>query len=152
MPELHEGDLAPEFALTGTDGEVRLSTLLREGPVVVTFYQEDDTPTCRSQLAAFRDDYEVVQELGATLVAISVDSLDAHARFAETLDAPFPLLADDGGDVARAYGVYDETSRRSNRAIFVVGQDGSIARAIPWYNPANPSQYEQVFQALGVDV
>src|SRR5215208_560943 len=124
MLELHEGDQAPEFTLTGTDGEMRLSALLREGPVVVTFYQEDDTPSCRSQLAAFRDDYEVVQALGARLVAITVDSLDAHARCAETLDAPFPLLADEGGAVARAYGVYDEASRRSNRAIFVIGQDG----------------------------
>ena len=143
------GERAPDFALQGTTGEVRLSDLLASGPVVVAFYQEDDTPGCRTQLTAFRDDYDLLGELGGRLVAISTDPLASHHTFAERLSAPFPLLADEGGAVARAYGVYDEEARRAHRAVFVVGPDGTVRLSIPWYSPANPSQFEQVFQAVG---
>ena len=144
------GERAPDFVLPGTEGEVRLSEALKEGAVVVAFYMEDDTPGCRTQLTAFRDDYELVRELGAGVLAISTDSLDSHRGFGERLAPPFPLLADEGGEVASAYGVYDEDARRALRAIFVIDPDGAVRLSIPWYNPANPSQFEEVFRALGL--
>jgi peroxiredoxin Q/BCP len=128
-----EGERAPDFTLPGTDGEVHLADALAGGPVVVAFYQEDDTPACRTQLTAFRDDYDLLRELGARVLAISTDPLPSHQAFAERLAAPFPLLADESGEVARAYGVYDEDERRARRAVFVVGEDGAIRLSIPWY-------------------
>jgi peroxiredoxin Q/BCP len=149
MPELKPGDAAPDFTLPGTAGQVHLADVLKTGPVIVSFYQEDNTPTCSTQLASFRDDYDVVRELGAGLLAISTDSVEAHRRFQASLSPPFPLLADSDGTVARAYGVYDEVSRRARRAVVVIGSDGVIQLALPWYNPSNTAQYEQVFAALG---
>lgn len=150
MPAPGVGERAPDFTLEGTDGPVRLAEALAAGPVVVAFYQEDDTPGCRTQLTAFRDDYDLLRELGARVLAISTDPLDSHRAFAERLAPPFPLLSDEGGAVARAYGVYDEHERRAHRAVFVIGPDGLVRESIPWYNPANPSQFEQVFRALGL--
>jgi peroxiredoxin Q/BCP len=150
MPVPQEGDPAPDFTLPGTQGEVHLADLLAEGPVIVTFYQEDATPTCRTQLAAFRDDFDLVRELGARVVAISTDPPAAHAAFAAQLGAPFPLLSDTDGSVARAYGVYDAEQRRAHRAVFVVGADGRVQLSIPWFSPANPTQYERIFRALGL--
>jgi peroxiredoxin Q/BCP len=150
MTAPREGERAPDFTLPGTEGEVRLSDAITRGPVVVAFYQEDNTPGCQAQLTAFRDDYDLLRELGARVLAISVDPLDAHRTFAERIAPPFPLLADEGGAVARAYGVYDENERRAHRAVFVIGQDGIVRLSIPWYNPTNPSQFEQVFRALGL--
>jgi peroxiredoxin Q/BCP len=143
------GERAPDFELPGTGGPVRLSEVLARGPVVLTFYQEDGTPACQSQLAAFRDDYDVVRELGASVLAVSVDPLSAHEAFAARLRPPFPLLADEDGAVARAYGVYDPEQRRARRAVFVIDRDGTVRLSIPWYNPASADQYEQVFRALG---
>ncbi|MFN8558740.1 MAG: peroxiredoxin [Dehalococcoidia bacterium] len=145
------GDQAPDFALQGTDGAVRLSAALTDGPVVLAFYQEDDTPGCRTQLTAFRDDYDLVRDLGARVLAVSTDTLDSHRVFADRLGPPFPLLADSDGAVARLYGVYDEAERRARRAVFVIGTDGTVRLSIPWYTPGNPSQFEQVFRALGLE-
>lgn len=150
MPAPQPGDVAPSFALPSTEGAVALADALRDGPVVVAFYQEDDTPSCRAQLTAFRDDYDLLREAGARLLAVSTDTEGSHRAFAERLSAPFPLLSDEGGAVARAYGVYDEASRRARRAVFVVGADGRILLSIPWYNPSNPSQFAEVFAALGL--
>lgn len=143
------GERAPDFELPGTEGRVRLSEVLASGPVVLTFYQEDGTPVCQSQLAAFRDDYDVLRELGASVLAVSVDPLSEHQAFAARLRPPFPLLADEDGAVARAYGVYDPEQRRARRAVFVIDRDGTVRLSIPWYNPARADQYEQVFRALG---
>lgn len=145
------GERAPDFTLPGTGGEMRLSQALAEGPVVVAFYMEDDTPGCRTQLAAFRDEYDLLRELGARVLAISTDPLASHRAFAERLAPPFPLLADEGGAAARAYGVYDEDARRAHRAVFVVDREGTVRLSIPWYNPSNPSQFEEVFRALGLE-
>ena len=150
MTQLQPGDPAPDFTLPGTDGPVRLSELLAVGPVVLAFYQEADTPTCRSQLTAFRDDYELLAESGVRLLAISTDPLDVHRAFAGRLAAPFPLLSDVDGAVARAYDVYDEAERRARRALFVIDPDGRVRLAIRHYNPANSAQYESVYRSLGL--
>lgn len=151
MNDLVIGDPAPNFDLPGTTGTVQLSQSLSNGPVVLAFYQEDGTPTCQAQLCAFRDEQELLHELGARVLAISTDTVGAHRAFAGEQGLPFPLLSDVDGSVARAYGVWDAESRRARRAVFVVGADGSVLLALPWYNPANTSQYEQIFRALGLE-
>ncbi len=152
MAELNPGDLAPDFTIESTDGTIRLSDL-RGGKVLLTFYQEDNTPACATQLSSFGEDYEMLESLGARVVAISADDLHAHRSFAEQLGGvPFPLASDPNLAVAQEYGVVDETGKRSRRAAFVVDEDGRIAHAIPWYNPSNFQQYEEIFRALGMDV
>jgi thioredoxin-dependent peroxiredoxin len=149
MPEV--GEHAPDFTLPGTRGLMSLEGALRQGPVVLAFYQEDGTPACQTQLAALRDDHDLLDELGARVLAISTDPLPSHEQFAASLTPPYPLLSDEDGSVARLYGVYDEESRRARRAVFVIDPDGTVQLAIPWYNPSNTSQYEQIFRALGLD-
>ena len=85
------------------------------------------------------------------MVAISADSLESHRRFAEQEGGfPFPLASDEELVVTNLYNVLSDDSRRSRRAVFVIDQDGSIIHAIPYYNPANLDQFQQIFQALGI--
>lgn len=146
---IEANDQAPDFTLAGPDGPLTLAYALAAGPVILLFFQEADTPTCEAQLRGFAADHDLVRELGARVLAISTDPPETQARFAATLAAPFTLLSDLDGAVARAYGVLDEASGRSQRAAFVIRADGTVALAIPWYNPRNASQFEQVFLALG---
>ncbi len=152
MSELRSGELAPDFVLDSTDGQVRLSDL-RGSKALLIFYQEDNTPTCTTQVSAFADDFDVLQELGVRVVAISADGLDAHERFVDKLGGvPFPLASDATLEVARMYDVVDDTGKRTRRAVFVLDSEGRIALAIPWYNPSNFEQYEEIYRALGMDV
>ena len=144
------GDRAPDVTLEGPSGPVRLSEAYAEGPVVLAFFQEASTPTCEAEVRGFCTEYDLVKELGGRVLAVSTDPQEAQQRFAESLDAPFPVLTDPNGAAARAFGVYDETSRRAARAVFVIGEDGVVRLAIPWYNPQNATQFEEVFTALGL--
>jgi len=151
MPE--PGEQAPDFALPSTSGDVRLSEATKRGKVLLAFYYEDATPICSSELSMLRDDYEVVRELGAEVIAVSVDSLDSHEAFAERLGGvPFPLASDETLEAAKAFDVVDDSGKRSRRAVFVIDRGGRVLHAERWLQPGNPSQYEAVFRALGLDV
>src|SRR2546425_11445608 len=123
MPEV--GDQAPDFTLSTTDGEAKLSDLAARGKVVLAFYYEDATPLCSNEISMFKDDYEVVRELGADVIGISADSVDSHRTFYERLGGlPFPLASDVKLEAAKAFDVVDDTGKRSRRAVFVIEQGG----------------------------
>lgn len=147
------GEAAPTFTLRTTDGDISLDSLTSRGQVVLAFYAEDATPLCSTQLSMLKDDYDTVRELGASVLAISADSLDSHRQFAERIGGvPFPLASDEDLAVARLYDVADEEAKRSQRAIFVIDEAGIVGHAEPWFQPGNPTQYEAVFRALGLEV
>ena len=149
---LAKGSPLPDTVLDGPDGPVTLDQIRDGRTLVVAFYSEDATPTCTAQLCAFRDDFAVFAEMDAAFVGVSADSPESHAVFAAQHAFPFPLLADPELTAARAFGVVEEGTKRSLRAIFVSDADGTIVEAIPFYNPANGSQYQAVFVALGMEL
>jgi peroxiredoxin Q/BCP len=113
-------------------------------------YEEDATPACTTELASFRDDFEILAGLAVDVLAVSTDSLASHHAFLERIGGlPFPLLSDTGGVLARALETWDPATRRSKRAVFVSGSGGAILHAACPYNPSNLAQYEAVFRALG---
>ncbi|MEX0801547.1 MAG: redoxin domain-containing protein [Dehalococcoidia bacterium] len=154
MPDiLSAGDLAPDFELPSTQGKLRLSDLTAQKKVVLAFHTEDGTPLCASQVSVLKEDHDLVQQLKAEIVAVSADPLDLHEAFAEALGGvPFPLVSDEGLAAARAYGVLDDAGKRSRRAVFVIDKGGAILHVVPWFQPGNPVQYEEIFAALGFDV
>lgn len=149
---MEAGDRAPDVTLEGPDGRVRLADALKDGPIVLAFFQEASTPACDAEVRGFASEYDLVQELGGRVLAVSTDPPEAQRAFAESLSAPFPLLTDEDGAAARAFGVYDEANRRAQRAVFVIGEDGTVRLAIPWYNPQNSAQFQEVFAALGLEL
>jgi peroxiredoxin len=127
---LQPGSDAPEFALAATpDQKVGLSELLGSASaLVIAFYPADWSPVCTDQMALYNEILPEFRELGATLVGISVDSAWCHNAFAAQRNLHFPLLADfhPKGEVAQQYGVYDESTGVSERALFVIDADGVI--------------------------
>jgi peroxiredoxin Q/BCP len=62
----------------------------------------------------------------AAYFAASVDPLDVITKFAKSLDADYPMLADADGSVARAYGVVTPERSAPFRWTFYIGKDGKI--------------------------
>jgi len=58
--------------------------------------------------------------------AASVDDIDTNTKFAQSLDADFPILADGDKTVAGAYGVLKSDGGVANRWTFYIGTDGKI--------------------------
>jgi peroxiredoxin Q/BCP len=57
----------------------------------------------------------------------STDTPEDNKRFAESLNADYPILSDPGKQVAEAYGVVHEGRQVAERWTFYIGKDGKIA-------------------------
>jgi len=125
------GKPCPDVALTTDSGTMRLSDW-RGRTLVLYFYPRDMTPGCTTEACDFRDHYAEFQRLGATVIGVSTDSLQSHARFIAKHQLPFVLASDPDAEAARTFGVYKEKvlyGKRSmgiERSTFVIDADGIL--------------------------
>lgn len=134
---VREGQLAPDFALPSTDGSVVRLSDLRGKKVVLYFYPKDDTPGCTKEACSFRDNLGVLQSMGVVVLGVSADSVASHQKFAQKYGLNFPLLADEGAQVATLYGVWKEKKRYGRtymgieRTTFLIDENGIVRRIFP---------------------
>lgn len=124
MAKLKAGDPAPEFELPGTGGRTYCLSDYRGEKVILAFYPGDFTAVCTRQFCSYRDQGERLDQLDATVLGISSQSVDSHERFVKEKSLNVPLLADEDKEVARAYGVLAGPVVR--RAVFVIDEEGVI--------------------------
>jgi peroxiredoxin Q/BCP len=119
---VRKDDVAYDFTLTDQDGNERtLSTMVKDGPVVLFFYPAAMSPGCTKESCHFRDLRQEFEALGARPVGISMDSADRQAQFSKKNSLDFPLLADVDGEVAHRYGVKRSLSLlKVKRATFII--------------------------------
>ena len=125
---LARGALAPDFELHSTpDQTVRLSEL-RGRRVILAFYPADWSPVCSDQMALYNETLKFFHRYNAEVLGISVDSKWCHMAFAQNRNLHFPLLADfePKGAVSRLYGAYNQKEGHSERALFVLDEEGVI--------------------------
>jgi len=129
---MKRGDLAPDFELPDTDGSpVRLSTLLRSGPVAIFFYPLAGSGGCTAELCNVRDRGADFAAAGAQRVGISRDTVAAQRAFAAANGFDFPLLSDADGAVCEAYGVRRGWAAAPvKRRTVVIGADGVVSDVV----------------------
>lgn len=128
METLKTGARAPEFELSSTpDQRIKLSDL-RGQRVILAFYPADWSPVCGDQLALYNELRDEFTRHKAICIGISVDGAWCHAAFREHRGYKLPLLADfePKGEVARNYGVYRSKEGVSERALFVIDEEGVV--------------------------
>ena len=129
------GASAPDVEGIDASGKtVRLSSL-RGHAAVVFFYPKDGSPGCTKEACAFRDAFTRFESAGVTLFGVSRDSAESHTSFAAEHHLPFPLVADESGDVERAYGVGSFLGM-TKRVSFLVDAQGKVLRVWPDVDPA----------------
>jgi len=149
---VEEGKPAPDFSLTSDSGETVTLSDLRGRPVVLYFYPKDDTPGCTTQACGIRDVYGEFERAGAVVLGVSPDSEKSHVKFREKYGLPFNLLADRDHAVAEQYGVWAEKKYMGRtymgivRSTFVIGEDGTVKRAMHNVKPATHA--DDVLEAL----
>ncbi|HTX92414.1 MAG TPA: thioredoxin-dependent thiol peroxidase [Anaerolineales bacterium] len=143
---------APEFSLPDETNTVRTLAEYRGSPVVLYFYPKDDTPGCTTEACNFRDDYSAYENEKITILGISPDSSDSHAKFKKKYQLPFPLLADEGHKICDQYGVWGPKKFMGReyegvlRTTFLIDPAGRIARVFEDVKPAEHSA--EVLEAI----
>ena len=129
---LSVGARLPEFHLQDHDGKsVSSAGLLAQGRLVLCFIRGRWCPLCVGQMEAMNLILPEVERAGATLVAISPQTVSQSFFMRDQHKLRFPLLSDSGNILARQFGltyrVPDEQKAIYQRAFvnlpFVNGDD-----------------------------
>ena len=150
---LEPGTPAPTFALVNQFGQtVRFADLVGEKPVALVFFPLAFSRVCQGELCELRDNIGMFRDAGVDLVGISVDSKHTLRAWGEAESYDFPLLADfwPHGEVAAAFGAFDEQKGTAERATFVIGSDGVIRAsfATPRGEARSLEQYRAALAAI----
>ena len=147
--KLKVGDAAPDFTGKTTDGtDVSLKSF-RGKILVMYFYPMDDTPGCTKQACSLRDHNAEIKKKGAAILGVSTQDEASHEKFTAKYNLNFPLLADKGGAVAKAYGamggggllsVAKSLAGIADRVTFIIDEDGRIAQIIDSPHTANHAE------------
>jgi len=171
---LKTGDKAPDFELEDAFGnKVSLSSLLKKGPVVLTWYRGGWCPYCNIALRALSMKEPMFKEAGAQIVALTPEKPDFTAETMKENELPFVVLSDLGNKVARDYGIVfkmtpdvakamrkfastherngDESDELPLAATYVIDTDGTISYAFldaDYRNRAEPDRIVDAVEAL----
>lgn len=153
---LEVGADAPQFeaeaSLAGKSFDYSLADDLTDGPVVVYFYPSAYTKGCNIQARHFATNMEKFAAAGASVIGVSLDSIDRLNDFSadpEYCAGKLAVASDATGAIARSYGLdvretpagkYDTrgqeiTHARAERVTFIVTPDGRVAATIGGMSP-----------------
>ena len=147
------GAKAPDFTLPNQDREpVTLSEQLKKGPVVLAFFPAAFSSVCTTEMCKFRDSSSELNNVGATVFGVSVDTFFALKAWADAQKLNFPLLSDFNKDVIRKYGVVNPDmiglKDIAKRAVFVIDRNGVVRHREVLDDARNEPNYGSVKQAL----
>lgn len=125
---LKVGDEAPDEEIrTWPEYEGPISKYWQDGPLILFFYPMDDTPVCTKQACTLRDNVSEFGKFEASVLGSSTGSTRSHRKFAEKHGLAFPLVADKGSRLAKAYKADRFMLPVSKRVTYVIDSGGTIA-------------------------
>ena len=136
MTTLQVGDKVPDFTSQDEQGNTISLSDYKGKKLVVFFYPKASTPGCTVEACNLRDNYEVLNEKGFSLLGVSADSAKRQSNFKNKYNFPFPLLADEDKTVINAFGVLGpkkfmgRTFDGIHRKTFIVDENGIVERVI----------------------
>ena len=148
---IDEGDRVPDMVVATSDGGT-VNLAAPGGPLVLYFYPKDDTSGCTREAQDFTQLAGEFAKAGAKVVGVSRDPMKKHEKFIGKYDLKVPLASDEDGQVSNAFGTWIEKSMYGRkymgmeRATFLIGQDGRVARA--WRKVKVPGHAEEVLGAV----
>jgi thioredoxin-dependent peroxiredoxin len=167
---LKQGDTAPNFeppaSLAGKEFNYSLQLALKNGPVVVYFYPSAYTGGCNIQEHTFAVEHEKFSAAGATVIGVSLDSIDRLNKFSadpEYCAGKVAVASDAEGKISKAFdlAIRDAAEGKKDtlgeaithgfaeRTTFVVTSDGKIAATVSGLKPAeNVAKSLEIVQQL----
>lgn len=127
------GGPAPDFTLRDQFGQdVTLSSYRGTKAVALVFYPAAFSGVCTGELGGIRDHLDEFLTFDTEVLAISCDPIYALRAFSDADGLHFPLLSDfwPHGEVARAYGVFDERTGAAARSSYVVDKEGRLVWSV----------------------
>ena len=146
------GSQAPDFTLMNQDRKPVTLSAQRGHPVVLAFFPAAFSSVCQKELCTFCDSLGRLNDCGAQVFGISVDTFFALKAFHDQQQLGFPLLSDFNKQVIRDYGVFNEDmiglKGIAKRAVFVLDKDGVVRHKEVLDDARNEPDYDKALASL----
>ncbi len=137
-PGLAIGAKAPDVAVTSVDGKtVQLSSLYKEGPIVLTFYRGGWCPFCTRALSAWHDKMDVLKAAGGTFIALTPEKPDHAAATREKANGDYAVFSDGAFAAAKAFRVHfvvDDATKSKYQQLGLMVDEANVSGT--WELPA----------------
>ena len=123
------GDKAPEFDLEVTYRErVKLSDYRGRSNVLLVFHPFAFTPVCEEEARDLQENLVSFRNAQTEIVFVSCDPSAARQAWKRELGAEYTFASDfwSHGDVAKSYGVFNESNGAAHRGTFLIDKDGIV--------------------------
>lgn len=150
------GSKAPDFTLKSKTAEglkdVKLSDNFGQRQTVLLFFPLAFTSVCTQEMCDTTAGLADYEQLGANVIAISVDSPFAQEAWAKANSIKLTIVSDLNRVATNAYGVLFPglagIGDTSARAAFVIGKDGTIKYAEQTATPKDLPNFAAIKAAL----
>ena len=152
---LNVGDDAPDFSLFDQNKNSVSGSHFRGQKVILVFFPAAFTGVGTTEMCTFEDSISRLNDAGVVVLGICVDARFSNAAFAEKNNLSFPILSDYTRSTVEAYGValHDFADMpgytASERAVFIVDEDGDVMWKWVGENPGIEPDYDAVLAAVG---
>jgi len=140
---LRINDIAPDFTINTTKGEISLHDWIGEGWAVLFSHPKDFTPVCTTELGSLARLEPEFAKRNVKVIGLSVDSVGDHNAWLDDIEdvtksrPSYPIIADSDLKVAKLYGMLQTSDEGSSdgrtavdnqtvRTVFVIGPDKKI--------------------------
>src|SRR3712207_5236823 len=148
------GTPAPDFTLKDELGEDFTKESIAGQTAVFVFFPNAFSPVCTDQFQVYDEVLDEFKAQGATLYGVSCDSMWSLKAFKEKLGVSIAMLSDfePKGATSKAFGAYFEPGGFSDRAIVIVGPDGTVQFSHQAANPGELPGANIIFDGLAQSV
>jgi len=151
MTGISIGGPAPDFTLRDQFGQdVTLSSYRGSKAVLLVFYPYAFSNVCTGEMAQIRSRLDEFITFDSEILAISCDATHALRAFSDADGLNFPLLSDfwPHGEVAKAYGAFNDALGCANRVAVVIDKDGKVVDRFDTPDLKTPRTRERYEEAL----
>ena len=124
---LEIGEIAPDFTLIDQySSPISLSTLLKNGSVVILFFDKENSTLSTTELLAFQNNLNKFSQLNASVVAITPNTHHENLQFSASNNISFPLLSDIGKCTFANWSVKTALPFLPLRTSYIIDPSGRI--------------------------
>ncbi|MEG2884377.1 MAG: peroxiredoxin [Acinetobacter sp.] len=122
------GQSSPDFKLQDQSGKWHTLNQYKGKWIVLYFYPKDDTAGCTQEANQFKSLYPQLLKSNAVVLGVSLDNVASHQKFSQKLGLPFPILADEKGELAGKFGIVRNfgITKIAKRESFLINPQGAI--------------------------
>lgn len=161
---LRINDVAPDFTVETTEGEIRFHDWIGDGWAILFSHPKDFTPVCTTELGYMAGLMPEFEKRNARVIGLSVDPVSDHREWVKDIEetqghaVTYPLIGDSNLAVAKMYDMLpasagDQAAGRTAvdnltvRSVFIIGPDKRI-KAMLTYPMSTGRNFDEVLRLL----